>query len=173
MEVRLHDEGPDPAGYYNGVDGWSTSVVWIATETTGNFKLYPSSWVYDVSDVWTTGHKYSAVARAKDKAGNYQTLFDVGNSSNAFIFDNSVPATGVTIPAQKENNAISKVGGTAKDLPDAPKYKAGMTSGNGSVKLTLYNKTTDKYWTGSAWTGTSPSTFTADTADNWANWNMR
>ncbi|MDI6756458.1 MAG: Ig-like domain repeat protein, partial [Endomicrobiia bacterium] len=162
VQIYIQDMGPTPAGYYTG-SGWQSGIVWLSTETSANFKVHQSSWEYTIGNIWTSGKKYLAVSRALDRAGNQQDIFDVGASSNTFIYDTDSPVTVVTLPSVAWRNSITKISGTAADTPAAPNNFAGITvAGGGFVKLTIYNKTIDRYWTGSNWTGVTPSTFIAD-----------
>jgi len=128
--------------YYTGT-GWQTGEVWISTETTSLFKLWTSSWSYEVGSIWTSGKKYLIVSRCRDKAGNWQENFVVGVSSNQFIYDTQPPQTAVTVPAQQYVNVLTNISGTASDALQT--YYVGLDPSQNRVKIVIYNATDNTY----------------------------
>ncbi|MFA5858611.1 MAG: Ig-like domain repeat protein, partial [Elusimicrobiota bacterium] len=162
VEIAIQDltEG----GYYDGAGGWA-GIVWISTTTqSSEFKLWADSWTYaDTQITWTSGKKYLVIAKSRDRAWNWQTIFVSGTSSNTFTIDNTGPETLVTLPSSGSNfNSLTFISGTAADKPNsgANNNNVGMNV-SGWVKLTIENVTDSKYYDGSNFGSTEVSTRTA------------
>ncbi|OGS22446.1 MAG: hypothetical protein A2252_01250 [Elusimicrobia bacterium RIFOXYA2_FULL_39_19] len=136
--------------------GWGAEI-WLTTSTAGepvNFSLAGSSWSYNFSDAnKTTGSEYTIIAMAIDNAENDQTVFTAGTSSNTFIYDNEAPETFVTFPTGTYLNSLPTISGTVADIT-AGAYMVGVSTSlakSGSVKMVIFDNTTNKYWNGVSW----------------------
>ncbi|MFH1283258.1 MAG: hypothetical protein ABII27_06295, partial [bacterium] len=154
-------------GYYNGSDFTGSQSQWHSCT------MYTSSWVFSpagFNDLLASGSKYSMWTKAKDKANNSQTNFQVGLSSLTITVDKEGPLSGITSPTEGEKytpaavNAAS-ISGTAQDKPDT--NKADLLIDGIDVQMSFLSGGSTYYWNGSTWTLTV-TTLTA----NGASWNF-
>src|SRR5207249_336538 len=93
-----------------------------------------STW-YSSGIPWVSGHRYWVKSRATDKAGNVEALFNVSVNTNTFVYDNTVPQVGITIPSALRYNSLPTISGTSSD-------NVGATA----VKLRVWNKNAGFFW---------------------------
>jgi hypothetical protein len=163
VEVYIYDF---VANQYYREPGWG-DLLWISTETTSKFKVWTSSWTYDVGPIWSSGKKYLVVAKARDKAGNVQQNFVVWVSSSQFIYDTQPPQTVLTTPSQQYVNTLTNISGTATDATQT--YYVGMSGAN-KVKLVIKNVTDGLYYQGGGVWAVDVATLTASGTADWSNW---
>ncbi|MEW6555741.1 MAG: hypothetical protein AB1349_00125, partial [Elusimicrobiota bacterium] len=109
---------------------------------------------------WANAKRYTLYLRAKDKAGNYNDTYTVGNTSVTIIADiapSGNPTSAVDTPAEGIAYSTAVIGdlnmtGTCSD-PAAPNNSGIQGSVQGAVKARLLKLTspTTQYWDGSAW----------------------
>ena len=108
---------PDRHGQVLRLGGGFTSGVQVFTpvfNTGGSWTFTPTGAPF------VTGQKYLVVVQGTDNAGNVQSVFVVGTSSNTFTYDNAIPQVGITAPlplaGDRESPAtLNGFSGTAND----------------------------------------------------------
>jgi hypothetical protein len=141
---------------------------------TGSLSPEPVVWSYvssALSSNLQSGVSYYVTLRVRDNALNTAEFFVYGST---FTFDNTPPVSTVISPQVTETyySSLPTITGTCADLPPA---EGKLASGVRTVEFTIQDVTPgvaeeNKYWTGSDWTGISPTTFTATSIDNWYTW---
>ncbi|MFA5859733.1 MAG: hypothetical protein WC955_11795, partial [Elusimicrobiota bacterium] len=170
--VELYVQDLTAGSYYNATGGWA-GQVWISTSNdASDFSLYQDSWQYvDSGLTYTSGKKYLVVTKSRDRAWNWQSVYNTGTSSNVFIYDTTAPESYVTTPAVYLNTS-SNISGTAADNPRTGpnNNNVGMET-SGVVKLTVQNYTDSKYYDGSGFNSVSVTTLTATAVTaTWSGW---
>ncbi|HOW90066.1 MAG TPA: hypothetical protein PL037_07270, partial [Elusimicrobiales bacterium] len=140
VRVMLRRTGSSGDGYdyYNGVGGWGGSVGFnLPTDVSGAGVTSAAAWATQsdsvYSSLFTEGYKYQVVSRARDLAGNYQTVY----ATVSFGVDATAPVTAndggghfTGVPAhQWFYNAISTFTGAVSDFSPYPaprNYEAGL-----------------------------------------------
>ena len=132
--------------YWSGT-AWGTSAVNLTTSGT-------TSWYKSTGHpTWTTSKVYIINSTATDRVGNLQTSVH----SHTFTFDTNAPTGSISIPTNPWYKTMTNITGTASD------------TGGSSLSLSrisIYNSTGGKYYTGTAWSG-SLSWITATGTTTW------
>ncbi|MBU4123830.1 hypothetical protein KJ959_09180, partial [bacterium] len=111
IQVKRHSDGY----YLSGSDQkFYGTPEWINVGVTPG----PNPpWTYGIdypTAAWSNGVEYLVLSRATDKATNEQSVFGVGVSSNTFVYDTSLPDSGITNPAG-DTNSPPQLMGTCSD----------------------------------------------------------
>ncbi|MBI4247900.1 MAG: hypothetical protein HY611_00225, partial [Elusimicrobia bacterium] len=165
--IRYYQESP--AGFLQT----DSSLCWL------NAAVYASSWVYthaSLNGSFTSGETYIVYARAKDKAGNVQDVFNTFGSSRPFVIDKDAPTVSITSPVDANkytpaviNQAGNQIKGAASENPaGAGVANAGFQTANDvDVELSFLGSSVDRvldggstyYWTGTGWSSTTATQF--------------
>ena len=133
--------------YWSGT-AWEASASNLAV--TGTTAWYKTSGL----PTWSSGKTYIINSTTTDRAGNNQTAVH----SHTFIYDTNAPTGNITMPRNNTwYNAMANITGTASDTGN---------SGVAQVRISIYNSTGVKYYTGTAWSG-SLSWITATGTTSW------
>jgi hypothetical protein len=115
VKLQIIDVTASPRTYWNGAQ-FNTSV---ATRTATFVGGSSGTWTYDDATLdtqYTSAHNYLVVAWAADAAGNEQSTYAAGVSSNTFSFDNVAATAAVTYPVDATPyRTFSNFTGTAGD----------------------------------------------------------
>ena len=144
--------------------GVSTVTVLIKDETAGEYwhgtalkwrNAEPSSWPHANSLDWVyqgisdddfglskSGHKFSVRVQAEDRATNVEV-----SDPSYFYYDRTPPKSEVEIPANPYYRELDIISGSARDLPEADLFNAGVDF----VEISIVDLTADKYWSGLEW----------------------
>jgi hypothetical protein len=103
-----------------------------------------TNWTLSSAVPWVSGDQYQIIPRALDKAGNYTVTYP----TFTFVYDNTAPQTGVSVPA---NNGIiaslPAITGTTAD-----QTFNGLNLGTvPSVRLRLKRLSDNQCWDGASW----------------------
>ncbi|HRY30115.1 MAG TPA: hypothetical protein P5079_08790, partial [Elusimicrobiota bacterium] len=118
ISLQIYDV-TDPH-YFNGANFNNTTPQTLFAEvyvgdSSGTW-FYQSPNLDSAVNGFQSGHLYRITSWATDKAGNTQTTYVSGVSSNTFYFDNIKPSAGVLIPQQgKPYKSMPTLTGTATD----------------------------------------------------------
>ncbi|MDA3793543.1 MAG: hypothetical protein PF545_07870, partial [Elusimicrobia bacterium] len=134
VEIRVLDK--DNGLYLRDSDqGWeASSDNWLPTGGAVD------NWTYTINyptDTWSDGGEYLMVSRAKDYAGNAQESYNIGQSSNTFYYDTTIPTVEVSTPSADVNTS-PVIQGTANDI-----FPGGVTQ----VKVRIWRQD-GTYYTG-------------------------
>ncbi|MBI4656406.1 MAG: hypothetical protein HY746_06650, partial [Elusimicrobia bacterium] len=118
VEYRL--EHPPLAKWSKTSLNWidQTDSIWnlAGTTTTVPYDVWQSSEVAQAGK-WLSGEEYTFIAKSRDKALNYATVY----STVVFKYDATAPATVVLNPIDNgtySDNTLTNISGTSKDMPD-------------------------------------------------------
>ena len=134
----------------------------------------PASCSWSYSNIpWSNEHQYLVLSKAEDLASNVQNTFALGVSSNAFVFDTTLPLVGLSTPPASipeppgsfRMSSVSPISGTAS-VP-APDHLA-------LVQVCVQQLTggLGDFWNPAvgAFDQTSCDWMAATTANSWVNW---
>jgi hypothetical protein len=97
VTLQIIDINTSPVQYWNGAIFTNT----ISTRTATFTGASSGTWVYNdatIDSQFISGHSYRVIARAADSAGNTQSSFTVGISSNVFYYDNVASTSSISVP---------------------------------------------------------------------------
>ncbi|MCK5584223.1 MAG: Ig-like domain repeat protein, partial [Elusimicrobiales bacterium] len=137
-EVRIRVKHIVADEYWNGIDDYNISdkdAAWFLVKTTEAvaYSKWFSTGTPGGGISFISGFDYEINARAKDKAGNYDTVY----STRIFRYDNQVPISSVTVPSAEyiSSPVTYKIEGTSSDSGSA------VTA----VKVKI-RRNSDNYW---------------------------
>ncbi|MEK7721017.1 MAG: hypothetical protein AAB359_01355, partial [Elusimicrobiota bacterium] len=133
--AKYYDPSLNPVWSLGNEDG----APWLTAQAT--FYQYSSSWTYNVQNsTWSSGYTYRIRARAKDLAGNYDTVY----ATATFLYDNQAPVSTVTVPSDWSyiNTLPVVLNGTSFDPGGA---------GVNQVTVYLQRVSDGKYWDSAQW----------------------
>ncbi|MFN0117549.1 MAG: hypothetical protein ACKVQC_04550, partial [Elusimicrobiota bacterium] len=136
-----------PVKYWNG----SLFTTSVSTRTAVFTGVSSGTWVYEdasINSQFVSGNQYLVLAWGVDSAGNTQSVFTVGISSNVFFYDNVPAVAAISIPQhQKPYNTFTSFNGTATD----------DFSGVNQVNLTIsyISSGNTYYWNGAAFSSST------------------
>ena len=164
---------PNYNTWWDGSTQWVAQGTprWIARPFVGN-SSGTWSWNVGLPGDFTSGVRYRALVRATDRAGNVQTTFAPGISSNVFSFDSAAPVSTFTVPLnQTPHKSLAVIAGTTGD------DFSGIDAANVKLQISYYIDPSTYYWTGSnapAYTFNAgpavdlPAVFVGQTTGTWS-----
>ncbi|MBD3271635.1 MAG: hypothetical protein GF384_03745, partial [Elusimicrobia bacterium] len=127
VQVMLRRVG---GSYFNGSNFTGSTTSWF------DATVYASSWTFSHANLSFTPDKiYRVIVRSSDTAGNVQSIFASGVSSNTFVYEANPPLTGITYPELDESyksTDLANLAGTANDPGSNP---SGISAGNVEIRL--------------------------------------
>ncbi|HOI41906.1 MAG TPA: Ig-like domain repeat protein, partial [Elusimicrobiales bacterium] len=165
LMLRRTGSAGDGYDYYNGVGGWGGTMGFnLPIDVSGSGITEDAAWTSQGDSVYgtlfTEGYRYEMIPRARDLAGNYQTVF----TTSAFGVDKTPPAVvgaGGRYAGVPEHGGfyqtLSMFTGAAGDYSPfaAPRnYEAGLgtTTASQSVQVAFRRLSDGKWWDGADFT---------------------
>ena len=144
--------------YWNGT-GWGVPAAFLATNHAANTDGASHPWACTAAlpqpGAQLTQGSYTFIAIATDTLGNHTQADSV-----VLIDDGLPPQVAVTSPQHNSFvSAPTSIGGTATDM-------SGIK--DGKVSFTLFEVSSGKFWTGSAWSSTLTTLQGTVTGDTWS-----